>query len=376
MSSISSRIASAFFAPFMIGLTAAPDVLSAQTSFVPTNPISPPTVSPPVLSPVPTLDVPVVTAPTISADSGESSPGSTASTTTSPESGSSAKTSSTATTPTRTTVTTTTSGSPSATAKSTSTVDRLGAGGAKSASSNAATASALSMLGFGSSNPLLKALSGSDSDENGTDALSGLLGASSSSTDSATLKKVLDLLEKQQAQTGAAATAGPAGTAAAAGTTGRTASKAVGGSTATVAATGAAATAGSQSITSGGELVRFIVNGYNVAASTTTLVSSILAKDGSFLLTGDRRYVASRENRTETFYLLCRKNADGSYRLHADVTQDAKNEYSFLYRLSRRGPLKGTMTGDLLVFRTVDPDFRLDLVIRVIAPSVSKKSNR
>ena len=227
------------------------------------------------------------------------------------------------------------------------------------------------MLGLGAESPLLKALSGSDSDESSTNALSGLLGSSSSSsTDSATLKKILALLEKQQAQTGSAATTGSAGS------TGQTASKAVVGSSATVAAANSAATAGSQAITSGGDLVRFIVNGYNVAASTTTLVSSILAKDGSFLLTGDRRYVVSRETRTETFYLLCRKNADGSYRLHADVTQDAKNEYSFLYRLSRRGPLKGTMTGDLLVFRTVDPDFRLDLVIRVIAPSVSKKSNR
>jgi hypothetical protein len=185
------------------------------------------------------------------------------------------------------------------------------------------------------------------------DALSGLLGYSSSSTDSATLKKVLDLLEKQQA--GTAGNAGSAGTA---------------------AATGVSSAPEKQSITSGGEIVRFTVNGSDIAASTTTLVSSILAKDGSFLLTGDRRYLVSRETRTETYYLLCRKNGDGSYRLHADVTQDSKNEYSFLYRLSRRGPLKGTMTGDLLVFRTVDPDFRLDLVIRVIVPSVSKKSIR
>jgi hypothetical protein len=230
-----------------------------------------------------------------------------------------------------------------------------GSDGSKSASSTAATASALSMLGLGSNNSLLKALSGSDSGESGSDALSGLLGSSSSSTDSATLKKVLDLLEKQQAgNAGTGASVGPSG---ASGATGATVMP-------------------KQSITSGGEIIRFTVNGSDIAASTTTLVSSIIAKDGSFLLTGDRRYLVSRATRTETYYLLCRKNGDGSYRLHADVTQDSKNEYSFLYRLSRRGPLKGTMTGDLLVFRTVDPDFRLDLVIRVIVPSVSKKSIR
>lgn len=305
-------------APFLV-LSAA---VFAQTGFVPPNPISPPTVTPPSLTPVPALAPPVVAAPTLSPETATGS-----------------------TTPTTATTATTSKGAAAKNAAS-------GSDGSKSASSTAATASALSMLGLGSNNSLLKALSGSDSGESGSDALSGLLGSSSSSTDSATLKKVLDLLEKQQA--GNAGSAGTSGTVDAAGAT----------------------VVPKQSITSGGEIIRFTVNGSDIAASTTTLVSSIIAKDGSFLLTGDRRYLVSRATRTETYYLLCRKNGDGSYRLHADVTQDSKNEYSFLYRLSRRGPLKGAMTGDLLVFRTVDPDFRLDLVIRVIVPSVSKKSIR
>lgn len=196
---------------------------------------------------------------------------------------------------------------------------------------------------------LLNALGGAGGDTQGLDVLTSLLGggttelggtAGTSATDAATmasLEKILGLLEKQQAQE---------------------------------------VTAKPERITSGGEIVRFTVNGLDIEATTTSLISSILTRDGSFLLTGNRTYVSSARNRSETFYLLFKKTAGTSYRLFADVSQDYLNEYSYLYQLVRKTPLSGTLTGDLLVFRTADPAWNFDLVIRIITPTVSGSSVR
>jgi len=213
------------------------------------------------------------------------------------------------------------------------------------------TASALSMLGLGSDNALLKALSGAAGGEEGTDALSSLLGGKGTTalqtSDDETLKKILDLLEKQEsrASSGEAKPSAP---------------------TATPVAP----------ITSGGELIRLSVNGYSVLPSVTTIVSSVMARDGSFLITGDRAYSLSGRYATETFYLLCRKTGPASYRLFADVTQGLPNERSIPWRLSRITPIEGSLTGDLLVFRTTDPEWRLDLVIRVVSPTVHGRTGR
>jgi hypothetical protein len=229
-------------------------------------------------------------------------------------------------------------------------------GAATSSSSLSGTsASALSLLGLGSDSALLKALSGADSDEAGLDALSALLGGSSSasktttSTDQATLEKILALLQKQETTSGAGST------------------------TAAVSASKTAASTESSPaaarITSGGELVRFTVNGTSVLSSVKTEVSSVLARDGSFLITCDRAFPVSGRQYAESFYLLCRKTGKTTYRLYADVSQSEPNANSFPFRLSRKTPIVGTLTGDLLVFRASEADWKLDLVIRIISPT-------
>lgn len=293
---------------------ALPVSLAAQSGYVPTNPITQPTVSPPAMAPMPTVTPPVVTGPTVTSPS---------------------------------------SATPAKTATGTSAANTNAAGGTSGAST---AASALSLLGLDSDNALLQALNGSNDDEDSLDALSSLLGGSSSASsttsgDSATLAKVLSLLEKQDAEkTTASAASAKAATA-------KTAYQAT-------------VTAAARPVTSGGEIVRFSINGMNIQSGITVIVSSILARDGSFLLTGDRSYAATTGTLSETFYLLCRKNADGTYRLYSDVSQPTLYESSFLYRLARAGPLKGNLTGDLLVFRHSSADLSADLVIRVIDPSV------
>jgi hypothetical protein len=291
--------------------------LSAQSTYVPTNPVAPPTVSPPSMAPMPTIAPPVVTAPTVSA----------------PASGAKGMT-----------------GAQSATttgAKGTTGATGTDANGTSpSGTASASPLSALSLLGLNSDNALLKALNGTDGDDDSQDALSSLLGSSSASSDSATLTKILGLLEKEQSRASASATAN------------------------TDTAVNATGKATIKQAASGGELVRLTVDGTNLLGGVTMLVSSILAKDGSFLLTGDRTYSSTSGALSETFYFLCRKNADGSYRLYTDVSQPSSYPFSFLYRLARAGPIRGARTGDLIVFRRSLSDLSADVVIRVIGATV------
>lgn len=323
MSAVPSRGLSLALVCLSVGIAAHP--AAAQAGYLPPNPISPPTVSAPTMEPMPTVAAPTVSAPTLSPSSAGQA--------------------------------TAASGTKAATAAKASASTATGAKATTTAGASATSAAALSLLGLGSDSALLGALSGTDSDSAGLDALSSLLGTSSSSTDSATLGKILNLLEKQQAQSTASASAAPA----------------VSTSTGTSASAQANEKAG---IVSGGEILRLAVNGYNLFPTVTTVVSSILAKDGSFLITGDRAYLSSGRTFAETFYLLCRKNADGSYRLFADVSQNAPNEYSYLWQLARKTPIKGTLTGDLLVFRSTEKAWSCDLVIRIINPTVAGTSVR
>lgn len=316
----------------------------AQAQYIPPNPISPP--APVTLTP---LEPPVVTAPTLAGDTAArgdtSGRGETAG-----------------------------KGETAASGAGRSDAGQAASGAPGTTAGTAAgtlSANALSLLGLGNSSPLAKALSGASDDEDSLDALSSLLGGSaaqasalagSPSSDSATLAKILALLEKQQAAAGGsgAAGAGPSGNAsgtAGAGQAGRAESV-------------------RPSAVSGAELLRFAVNGYNLLPTVRTLVSSILAKDGSFLVTGDRRYLSGKDWRTETFYLLCRSDGAGRYRLFADVSQDKLNAYSYAYALAGRSPLAGTLTGDILVFRTTDADFSIDVVFRIAGPSVQRDTGR
>lgn len=199
---------------------------------------------------------------------------------------------------------------------------------------------------------LLNALGGEGNDAQGMDVLSSLLGGTSGlktlqksddTANSAALEKILKVLEKQEAK--------------------------------------AVREKQEQTVArpensrgmlkeSGAEIIRFSVNGYNLITKDFNYVSSILARDESFLLTGQRSSMSSGHISVETIYLLCKKTGLNAYQLFVDVSQDVPNENSFIYQLSRKTPLKGTLTGDLLVFRVPDPAWNLNLVIRIINSTV------
>ena len=241
---------------------------------------------------------------------------------------------------------------------------------AKKKASSSGSVSAFSLLGLAGDNPLLGALTGSTADSGGLDSLTKLLSGDSgesSGTDSTgslsgagtqAIEKVIALLQREKERTGSAGSVGNAAR------------------TVTIP----------QRIVSGAEIARFTINGFDIPSGITTLVSSAIARDGSFLLTGDRTYSGgNRQNGNrqsgerwlgETFYLLCRKTGPSSYRLYADLTQDERNENSFLYRLARITPIEGYSVGDLIVFRSTDANLRVDLAIRVFSPSGPAKTGR
>ena len=114
-------------------------------------------------------------------------------------------------------------------------------------------------------------------------------------------------------------------------------------------------------------LIRFSVNGYDVLRTCRNVYISDVQEDGTFLVTGDRRYSSDGKTRSETFHLLFKKDQNTSglqnYHAAAAVTQDYLNEYSFLYQLSQRENLSAVRTGNLVTMRTTDPDWKLELLI-------------
>lgn len=114
-------------------------------------------------------------------------------------------------------------------------------------------------------------------------------------------------------------------------------------------------------------LLRFTVNGYNILKTCRVVYISKIDSNNSFLLTGDRKYQSDDLTRTETFYLLFKPNGvvngQKSYSVAAAVTQDYLNEYSFLYQLSQKNNLTATQTGNLVILRTDDSSWKLDLLL-------------
>ncbi len=121
------------------------------------------------------------------------------------------------------------------------------------------------------------------------------------------------------------------------------------------------------SVKSRSRLLRFAVNGYNVLRTCRTVYISDVQDDGSFLVTGDRRYMSDGQARNETFHILFKTKQDTSllkeYDAATAVTQDSYNPNSFVYQLSKRKNMMASRTGNLVSMRTEDPDWRLELLI-------------
>ena len=116
-------------------------------------------------------------------------------------------------------------------------------------------------------------------------------------------------------------------------------------------------------------VLRFRINDYDIKDSLVEVFLSQPEEDGSFLLTGDRRYVANNKSRTETFYLLFQAEKTGgaaiSYNVVPSIDQDYENKNSFVYKMAQIKDLKADKTGNLVVLRYNSNNLTVDLLLDI-----------
>lgn len=115
------------------------------------------------------------------------------------------------------------------------------------------------------------------------------------------------------------------------------------------------------------KILRFIVNGYDILSTCKKIYFSEQESDGTFLLTGDRKYLSANKSRSETFYFFFHtKGSEGGitkYCVTPAVSQDYENKYSFLYQLTQKSELEAERTGNLVTLRASDGSWKMDLLI-------------
>ena len=115
------------------------------------------------------------------------------------------------------------------------------------------------------------------------------------------------------------------------------------------------------------KILRFVVNGYDLLSTCKKIYFSDTETDGTFLLTGDRKYMSENKARSETFYFYFRakgsENGITKYAVTPAVSQDYENEYSYLYQLTQKSELTADRTGNLITLRVTDGDWKMDLLI-------------
>lgn len=116
-------------------------------------------------------------------------------------------------------------------------------------------------------------------------------------------------------------------------------------------------------------VLRFKVNGYNILDSLTEVFFSETESDGTFLLTGDRKYFTNQQVHTETFYMLFKTvSSNGSsitYKVQPSIVQDSKNENSYVYRLSNIKNLTAEKTGNLVVMHFTSDSLTADILLDI-----------
>ena len=117
----------------------------------------------------------------------------------------------------------------------------------------------------------------------------------------------------------------------------------------------------------GSKILRFSVNGDDVLSTCRDIYFSTQESDGSFLLTGDRKYEADGTSNSETFYLLFRVNGANQgitrYFVTPEVTQNVEDTCSVMYQLAQKTNLTARRTGNLISMRANDADWKLDVLL-------------
>jgi len=116
-------------------------------------------------------------------------------------------------------------------------------------------------------------------------------------------------------------------------------------------------------------ILRFRINGYNIADSLTKVFFSDTEPDGTFLLTADRKYYSNQTVMNETFYMLFRAvSSTGStitYKVQPSIVQTVKNENSYVYKLTNVKNLTAEKTGNLVVLHYNEDKLTADILLDI-----------
>ena len=115
------------------------------------------------------------------------------------------------------------------------------------------------------------------------------------------------------------------------------------------------------------KILRFVVNGYDILPTCKKIYFSEEEADGTFLLTGDRKYMSENKVRSETFYFYFHakgtENGVTKYTITPAVSQDYENQYSYLYQLTKKNALSADRTGNLVTLRVGEGAWTMDLLL-------------
>lgn len=102
-------------------------------------------------------------------------------------------------------------------------------------------------------------------------------------------------------------------------------------------------------------ILRFYVSQNDILSSCTTVFFSKPETDGSFLLTGDRKFSAGGKVFLETFYLFFKatgaENGSTKFTVTAELSPD-NNSFSVLKALTNSSPLTAKKSGNLVSLKT------------------------
>ncbi|MGP1522948.1 MAG: hypothetical protein ACTTKC_06590 [Treponema sp.] len=119
----------------------------------------------------------------------------------------------------------------------------------------------------------------------------------------------------------------------------------------------------------GGRILRFVAGNYNILPSCTAVFISQPEADGSFLLTGDRKYrsenSAAGKIYGETFYFLFKAAGGGTFNAAFSLSQQPENPDSPLYALTRASFLQAVRTGNLVTMRVLAENVQTDLLLDI-----------
>ena len=115
------------------------------------------------------------------------------------------------------------------------------------------------------------------------------------------------------------------------------------------------------------KILRFIVNGYDLLSGCRKIYFSEEETDGTFLLTGDRKYISDNKSKSETFYFYFHasgsQNGMTKYRVTPAVSQVREDPQSLLFQLTQKEDVTASRTGNLVTLRVNEESFKMDLLI-------------